>query len=312
MLIITDTPDYANHILAPDVSFHPLKKESIPQFPMEIADQLFPEKKIFSCSSISNETFDYYFISKFVPFSQYDMLLRFANSEGAFEGNILCFAASGKNFHGFRQRKWASISGNIHLSVLLHPRIHIEHVETSFLILAANAVTKTINDLERVHKKAMIHWVNDIMIDSFKVGGVLAHTQIQGERTDKVILGLGLNLDISPEIEIDRFVKHAAHINKFVVGEPYPIRTVLSSLIENLEENYSAILKNKYHDLLNYYSKHSILIGKKIEVYSDPREGKENKIAEGIVTGISENLELILGENREIIRKGRVKLSEST
>jgi biotin-[acetyl-CoA-carboxylase] ligase BirA-like protein len=312
MLIYTDSPEYTHRIATSKVLFHPLDKNSTSEIPQEISDELYPEKKIFVGSMKSDLKFNHYFISPYVPISQYDLLIRYAKSNKCLEEDILCFAGSGKNFHGFRQRKWASEAGNIHLSILLHPKRRLEHVETSFLILAANALTKTINDLERMQNKAMIHWVNDVMIDSFKVGGVLAHTQIQGEIADKVILGIGLNLDSSPEIEQDRFVKQVTHVNKFVEGESYPLGSVLSSLIYNIEQFYSAILENKYHDLLNFYIDHSLLIGKKVDVYSDPREGNQNKYAQGVVAGITENLELILDGGQEIIRKGRVKLSNST
>jgi biotin-[acetyl-CoA-carboxylase] ligase BirA-like protein len=312
MLIYTDIPDYANRLLTSDVSFVPLAQRSTLEIPFQISDQLYPEKNIFVGSSEVNHLFNHFFISEYVPFSQYDMLLRYATMDDINHGDILCFAGSGKNFHGFRQRKWASVSGNIHLSVLLHPKRTIEHAETSFLLLAANTVTQTINELDRVQQKAMIHWVNDIMIDSFKVGGVLAQTQIQGRIIDRVILGIGLNVDKSPEIENDRFVKKATHVNKFVAGDPYPLSRILLILIKNLERNYSVILENKYHDLLNYYIDHSLLIGKQVEVYSDPREGTDYKFAEGVVTGITENLELILDGQQESIRKGRIKLLNST
>jgi len=158
----------------------------------------------------------------------------------------------------------------------------------------------------------MISWVNDIIIDNFKVGGVLAQTQIQGTIIDKVVLGIGLNVDKSPEIENGRFVEGATHINQIVKGKIYPLKQVLLSLISNLEQNYRTILENNYHDLLNYYIDHSIVVGKHVEVYSDPREGKAHKIAEGVVSGITENLELILTGQQDLIRKGRIKLLNSS
>jgi len=290
-----------------------------------ISQQLYPENEIYFGSSentkyILNETadrnvftntFKHFFISEHVPFSQYDMLLQISKLSSTFRENILCFAGSGNNFHGFRLRKWTSVQGNIHLSVLLHPRQYIEHAEIAFLILAANSVTQTINQLAGIQQKAMIRWVNDITINQSKVGGVLAQTQIQGEIIDKVVLGIGLNVDRTPEIENDHFVNTATHINDHIRGCNHPLNHILEILISRLEQNYMAILDNKYQDLINYYIKHSLVIGKRVEVYSDPREGNSAKVAEGVVTGITENLELILSERKELIRKGRIKLSNS-
>jgi len=240
------------------------------------------------------------------------MLLQISKLSSTFRDNILCFAGSGNNFHGFRLRKWASVQGNIHLSILLHPQQYIEHAEIVFLILAANTVTQTINQLRGIRQKAMIRWVNDITINHCKVGGVLAQTQIQGRIIDKVVLGIGLNVDRSPEIENDKIVNSITHINDHIEGRIYPLNQVLDILISRLDQNYMAILENNYQDLINYYINHSLVIGKRIEIYSDPREGSSTKVAEGIVSGITENLELILSGQKELIRKGRIKLSNSS
>jgi len=311
MLFYTDNPDYAQQVLTSAATSAPIEKRSTPEIIKRISEHLYPKKNIFVGLSGKSNHFKHFLISEYVAFSQYDMLLKIAKLDESSREDIVCFAGSGKNFHGFRQRKWASIPGNIHLSLLLHPGRHIAHAEVAFLILAANAVTQTINNLERIQCKAMIRWVNDIIIDRLKVGGVLAQTQIQGTIIDKVVLGIGLNLNKSPNIETDQFVKGATHINQFIDGEIHSIHHVLWTLIYNIEQNYKMILEDNYYDLLKYYNEHSSIVGKNVEVYSDPREGKAHKLAEGIVSGITENLELKLAGHRELIRKGRIKLLNS-
>ena len=311
MLIFTDNPDYSRRILTSDVQMIPVEQFSIPEILLQIPRQLYPEKELFVGSSEANHGFNHFFISEYVSFSQYDMLLRFANLGHPFRENILCFAGSGDHLHGFRQRKWKSVAGNIHLSLLLHPGQIIKHAEIAFLILAANAVTQTINQLRRMRKKAMNRWVNDIVIDHCKVGGVLAQTQILGKIIDKVVLGIGLNVDKSPEIEVDQFLNKTTHINQYVDGDAHPLNHVLEVLISHLARNYRDILENKHEDQLKYYIDHSIVIGKHVEIYSDPREGNTEKIAEGVVSGLTENLELILRGRKEVIRKGRLKLLNS-
>ena len=308
MLIYTDNPDYLRHIFTSTVQLKPADQKSIPEILSEINRQLYSDNRLYLGSTEKSSSFKHFYISKYVPFSQYDMLLQFARSIPDFRENILCFAGSGINFHGFRQRKWISVIGNIHLSLLLHPGQPVERAEIAFLILAANAAAQTINQLKRVQTKAKIRWVNDITINRCKVGGVLAQTQIQGKTIDKVVLGIGLNVNRSPEIDNDQFVNTATHINDHTDGLVYPLNEVLDILISRLEYNYSAILEKKFPELLDYYINHSMVIGEKVEVYSDPREGRSTKVAEGIVTGITENLELILSGQKELVRKGRIKL----
>lgn len=311
MLIFTDNPNYSQRILTSTVQMKPAERLFIPEILLQITGQLYPEREFFVGLSEAIQGFNHFFISEYISFSQYDMLLRFATLGHPFRENILCFAGSGDNLHGFRQRKWTSVSGNIHLSILLYPGQNIKHAEIAFLIIAANAVTQTINQLERMKKKAMNRWVNDIVIDQCKVGGILAQTQSLGKVTDKVVLGIGLNVDKSPEIENDNFVNKTTHINQHVEGKPHLLNQVLQILISRLERNYKDILENNHNDQLQYYIDHSTVIGKHVEIYSDPREGKTEKIAEGVVLGLTENLELILKGRKEVIRKGRLKLLNS-
>ena len=182
MLIFTDNPDFSEQIHSSITQMRPVEHSSFPENLQQIRQELYSEKDIFVGDSETNQSFKYFFISEHVSFSQYDMLLRFANLNYRFQDNILCFAGSGNNFHGFRQRKWSSLPGNIHLSLLLHPGKIIKFADSAFLILAANAVTQTINQLERMKQKAINRWVNDIMIDQCKVGGVLVQTQILGSK----------------------------------------------------------------------------------------------------------------------------------
>ena len=311
MQIYTDSPDYSRYILTSTVHMKPVDQRSKPEILSKISQLLFPEKDLYFGSSENTTSFKHFFISEHVPFSQYDMLLQIAKLNPVVRENILCFAGAGNNFHGFRQRKWTSVPGNIHLSVLLHPGQDIEHAEIAFLILAANSVTQTINQLKGIQQKAMIRWVNDITINHCKVGGVLAQTQIQCKIIDKVVLGIGLNVDQSPEIENDQFVNTTTHLNDHVEDRDYPLNKVLEVLISRLEQNYFSILENNYQDLIDYYINHSLVIGKRVEVYSDPREGNSTKVAEGVVSGITENLELVLSGQKELIRKGRIKLLNS-
>jgi len=203
------------------------------------------------------------------------------------------------------------VPGNIHLSILLEPRKKINHADSAFLILAAIAVVQTIVSLNKIQSQPQIKWVNDILINDRKVGGVLVQTQIQGEVTDRVIIGIGLNVNVSPKIESDPFIQGATAINQLVSGsEKYTLAEILWQLILKIERNYRVIMNDEYDKLLNEYISHSLLLGQYIEVFSDPREGESQKTDEGMVTSITENLELVLQGVNDPIGKGRIKVEK--
>jgi biotin-[acetyl-CoA-carboxylase] ligase BirA-like protein len=309
MKIYTDNPEYARQIVDSSGPWQSITSKALSPDIQLLASQIMEGKFIYEGLTDINSIFNHLFIREFTPFSQFDSLVQYSKQVAKISAGILCFSGSGKKFHGFRNREWVSMPGNIHLSILLEPRKKISHTDSAFLILAAIAVVQTIESLTRIQSQPRIKWVNDIVIDDRKVGGVLVQTQIQGEVTDRVIIGIGLNVDVSPKIESDPFIQGAIAINQLLQGsENYTLAEILWQLIVNLERNYKVIMNDEYEKLLNEYISHSLLLGKYIEVFSDPREGESQKTDEGMVTSITENLELMLQGVEHPIRKGRIKV----
>ena len=271
--------------------------------------KFFNRKKIASGLIPLESAFNHLFVREYINFSQFDFLIQTSKELAGLQGGIICFAGGGEKFHGFRSRKWYSLHGNIHLSLILKPERAIKNADTAFLILAANAVTQTINQLWRLNQPAKIKWVNDILIENEKVGGVLAQTQIQGEMIERVILGVGINVDGIPLIVNDSFVTGATSINAHIHGEKYRLSEIFWPLIANIDQNYQMILLDKYDTMLEYYIENSMVIGKNVEIYSDPPGAESELIAKGRVLSISEKLELLLSGSAEPVRKGRIKLT---
>ena len=309
MIIYTDNPEYATNTLIPSIAFHQHNPKTNKAKNAQLIQRFFPDGKIYETEYSFPSIFDCLFVKQFSPSSQFDQLIEYSRRVNKIKGGILCFSGSGKDFHGFHQREWASLEGNIHLSILLQPERRVDHANAAFLILAANAITKTINDLEKIQSKASIHWVNDILIEQQKVGGVLVQSQVRGEITEKVVIGIGINVEKKPELRSDPFVKAATAINCHVENKKhYVIREILWPLVINLEMQYVTLMENRYLDLLDSYIKHSLIIGKVVEVYSDPREESPERVTMGKVVSITEDLELILEGVEQPVRKGRVKI----
>ncbi|MBA7522716.1 Bifunctional ligase/repressor BirA [subsurface metagenome] len=309
MIIYTDNPEYATNTLIPSIAFHQHNPKTNETEYTYLIQRFFTDGKIYETEYSFPSIFTCLFVKQFSPSSQFDQLIEYSRRVNQIKGGILCFSGSGKDFHGFHQREWASLDGNIHLSILLQPERRVDHANAAFLILAANAVTKTINDLEKIQSKASIHWVNDILIEQQKVSGVLVQSQVRGEITEKVVIGIGINVEKKPELRSDPFVKAATAINCHVENKKhYVIREILWPLVINLEKQYVTLMENRYFDLLDSYIKHSLIIGKVVEVYSDPREGSPERVTMGKVISITEDLELILEGVEHPVRKGRVKI----
>lgn len=273
----------------------------------DLLTEIFTVDDIFTAEiSINSKLWKYAFIVDSAEKSQYDLLINLAQ-EITLPDGILCFADSGKNFHGFHSRSWSAERGNIHLSAFLKPNKDILNFASGFLVLSANSVIQSIDMIPELKDKALVKWVNDIIIDNAKISGVLAHTHAQGNKIKDVVLGIGVNVLNKPQIEPTQFVPKVCCLNEFAEFKDYDFAIFIDNLINNISENYHNIIDNNHKQLVDYYIKCSMVIGKQVSIWSDMPDRKE-KIFTGIVERIGENLELYLENNSKPITSGRLSI----
>jgi BirA family transcriptional regulator, biotin operon repressor / biotin---[acetyl-CoA-carboxylase] ligase len=102
---------------------------------------------------------------------------------------------------GRRGNAWLAAPGeNLLFSVLL--RLTLELSQASALTLAVGlALRDAIGPL--LKEPAQIKWPNDLYVGGKKLAGILVESQLQGDRLQAVVVGIGLNVatrDFPPEI----------------------------------------------------------------------------------------------------------------
>ena len=148
----------------------------------------------------------------------------------------------------------------IYMSILLKPQINPENT-VLITTAAAVAVSKAIEKLSG--KKTDIKWVNDILIDSKKVCGILTEGQINpsGKGIDFAILGIGINV-YSPENGFDEDIKDIAGFIFEQENENLKSK-LIAEILNNFSFYYNNILEKEYFD---YYKSHCFVIGKEVFV----------------------------------------------
>ena len=92
---------------------------------------------------------------------------------------------------GRLKRAWLTPGGNIALSVILYPKTVML---PSLIMLASLAVVHSIGSA--VGLTAGIKWPNDILIGGKKVCGILIENDLQGNRVNHSIIGIGINTNL--------------------------------------------------------------------------------------------------------------------
>ncbi|MDX2257197.1 MAG: biotin--[acetyl-CoA-carboxylase] ligase [Pseudanabaenaceae cyanobacterium bins.39] len=90
---------------------------------------------------------------------------------------------------GQRGHLWQSDLGGLYMSVILQPHLQATDVHR-ITLWAAWGIAKKLN---ATGVKVQIKWLNDLLIDHRKLGGILTETRIEGGRIVYAVVGIGIN-----------------------------------------------------------------------------------------------------------------------
>jgi biotin-[acetyl-CoA-carboxylase] ligase BirA-like protein len=313
MAVYTDSPQFAAVFLPPEVAGQLAPIDSLDPLLDPLLTGVFGRTGGLLSTSGGDISWPHLLLSESSPRSQYDQLIDLARSDAGLPGGIACLAGSGFGFHGFKGRSWAAVPGNIHLAVQLAPCQQIDRFEVAFTILAALSVVDALNQIALLEGKARIKWVNDILLDDAKVGGILAYTQSQGKTVTSAVLGIGVNVETTPEVEPTPFVPRVSSVRDFLPSsDPDARRMTFGSLLGALDHNYRILLRDGVSPLLERYRELSMVVGEEVTICTESTDRPLQIVTQGRVLGLGEKLELIMEGRSNPITGGRLALGGVT
>lgn len=211
-------------------------------------------------------------------------------SENAPEGTLVISGAQTAG-HGKYQRKFFSPDGcGLYMSIILRPEFDPEllpRITTAAAVAAADALNAYLPE-----KDVRIKWVNDLIKDGKKVGGILTETKFAGGKPEYAILGIGLNLRL-PNGGMNPDIADIAG----AVFEKEPCGFIREEICLSVCRNFFELYKDiRDPHILEKYRDYSCLDGKRVKVTL----GDEEFDAE--VIGIGDGFELIADRAGETIR----------
>ena len=153
------------------------------------------------------------------------------------EGLVL-FAEYQTAGRGQRHNRWESAARKgLCFSILLRPIIDISK-STRLTAWAAEIVAKTI--LQELALAATIKLPNDICVEGKKVAGVLVEMRAQEKAPHLAILGIGINLNQTPE-DFSEELRPRAISLAIALDRPVDRQEFAVALLHNLDRTYREI-----------------------------------------------------------------------
>lgn len=162
--------------------------------------------------------------------------------EGAVEGTVV-IADAQSGGKGRLGRVWSSPPGvNLYCSVILRPSVK-PYEAPQLTFLSAVAVARAIEQVTGL--KPEIKWPNDVLIAGKKVAGLLNEMSAETDGINFVILGLGVNLNMSTE-QFPPDLRSPATSLLLEAGQPVERVRFVTQMLRELDMLYAGFLTHGF------------------------------------------------------------------
>ena len=177
----------------------------------------------------------------------------------------------------------------IYMSLILRPKILPQ--EASILtLLTAVSVCEAIKKVSAID--ARIKWPNDIIIQNKKLGGILTESNIETDRINFMIIGIGLNVNNDKKTLIAQ-----ATSLKEQKKESVNRIELLRGLLRQLEADYLLFQHKGPVSILDRWREYNITLGRRVKVYT------QNKHYEGQAIDVDSDGALIIRDDSGLNQK---------
>jgi biotin-(acetyl-CoA carboxylase) ligase len=251
--------------------------------------------------------------------SQFDLLREVPSDARTHLGSVACLALAGQGFHGQHGRPWDAQRGNLHLSLLCPVDLDAASCHASLMMVPAVATLNAVRSVLGRHPAAApgrlgIKWVNDLLCDGKKLGGVLTAARTQEGRLTSVTFGIGLNVAVAPDTGDDPWQTPATSLHQAAAGATPSMGAVLVTLLAEVRSCLDLLETHGPEVLHKAYCDGSLLIGRDVIFLPEAQGNDAEKLSKprrAKVVGIGADLALNLESGAAPLTSGRVRLVDS-
>jgi len=160
-------------------------------------------------------------------------------------------------------RSWISpAKKGLWFSLLLRPQVSSQEA-SQLTILAAVAVARVLH--RKYQLPVGIKWPNDLLLDGKKFAGILLEMKTEAEQVDYLILGIGVNVNITCE-EFPQELAGEATSLQVEKGSSLARVELLTAILKEIEELYLDYLANGFNKIMELWKKYNVTLGQTVSI----------------------------------------------
>lgn len=198
---------------------------------------------------------------------------------------------------------WSSPGSSLLLSLVFRPAFLAPHQVQRLTMVCSLAICDAVAEVTGL--AAAVKWPNDVLVDGHKVCGLLAELGFAGPRLDHVVVGIGLNVNVSFLGDDVPALMAPATSLKAASGREVSRLRVLAALLRHVEARYECLRAGALpHD---EWQSRLATLGQEVQVTMTDR------VLIGLATGVDANGALLVqraGSEVERVLAGDVTLRD--
>ena len=317
MRILMDSPDLIGDFAGPGDIGPAIRLESLPGEELALFQALSAGHAIWIGAAADPELVQFWkraVIVQDAPASQFDVLNQLLGAGLVLPGPVATAALRGRNFHGLRGRPWAAVQGNLHMCTAFHAGGLEARNALALTMLPAVSVVRALRKLTAGCVQPGIKWVNDILVEGRKVGGVLTSTRTNAGGVSDVVFGIGLNLLHAPDLPWTPFVPAVGCLMH--AGANIGVAAAFQAILAEIARLWSRFVGEGPRSLFEEYRDSSLVVGREVCIWE---EGIDTTLeiasypppfVRGVVRDINPDLSLALQGVEQPVTRGRLAFAD--
>jgi len=205
--------------------------------------------------------------------------------DGAPEGTLVISDEQTEG-RGRLGRLWYSPKGTgIWMSLILRPELALNKIP-QLTLTAAVAIVKAIKKVTNI--ECQIKWPNDVFFNGKKLVGILTELQAEENRAKAVIIGMGMNVNLTAD-DVPEDIEAIATSIQMISGKAYSRAELIQEIMKEMEVLYHLYITEGFSAIKLMWESYALNMGKEILA-----RGAGGKIIKGLAKGINDEGVLLL------------------